>query len=51
MMNWKGFGKRQSGLISRYYPGICLEGLKKTMKNSFGIVGLSLVVYFTTLSQ
>jgi hypothetical protein len=34
MMNWKGFliGSVR-GLISRYYPGIRLEGLRKTTRN------------------
>jgi hypothetical protein len=31
-MNWKGFGRSGLGLILRYYPGICLERLKKTTK-------------------
>jgi len=30
MMNWKGGGKSGHGLILRYYPGICLEALRKT---------------------
>jgi hypothetical protein len=33
VMNWKGRGKKQSWRIWRYYRGICLEGLEKTMKN------------------
>jgi hypothetical protein len=32
MMNWKGFGKKWCGLISRYYPGIYLEGLRKSVR-------------------
>jgi hypothetical protein len=31
-MNWKGFGSPRR-LILKYYPGIFLEGLKKTMTN------------------
>jgi hypothetical protein len=27
LMNWKGFGRKQSGL--RYYPSSHLEGLRK----------------------
>jgi hypothetical protein len=32
MMNWNGCERKQSGLILRYYPNICLEGLRKTTK-------------------
>jgi hypothetical protein len=32
-MNWKGCGRKRSWLNLRYYPGICVEGLRKTMKN------------------
>jgi hypothetical protein len=32
MMNWKGFGRGSRDLILRYYPGIRLEGLRKTTK-------------------
>jgi hypothetical protein len=32
-MTWKGFGRKQSWPNLRYYPGIYLEGLRKTMKN------------------
>jgi hypothetical protein len=31
MMNWKGCGS-DHGLILRYYPNICLEGLSKSTK-------------------
>jgi hypothetical protein len=31
-MNWKAFGESVPGLIFRYYPGIRLEGLRKTTK-------------------
>jgi hypothetical protein len=30
MMNWKGCGRKRSCSNLRYYPGICLEGLRKT---------------------
>jgi hypothetical protein len=32
-MNWKEYGRKQSWPNLRYYPGICLEGLRETMKN------------------
>jgi hypothetical protein len=32
-MNWKGYGKKQSWPNLGYYPGICLEGLRKTTKS------------------
>jgi hypothetical protein len=32
-MNWKAFGESVPGLIFRYYPGIRLEGLRKTTKS------------------
>jgi hypothetical protein len=32
-MNWKGCGRKSSWPNLWYYPGICLEGLRKTMKN------------------
>jgi hypothetical protein len=33
MMNWKGFERKRSWPNLRLYPGIFLEGLRKTMKN------------------
>jgi hypothetical protein len=33
MMNWKGFKGSGRVLILIYYPGIRLEGLRKTTKN------------------
>jgi hypothetical protein len=33
MMKWEGLEGSSHGLILRYYPGICLEGLSKSMKN------------------
>jgi hypothetical protein len=32
MMNWNGCGRKRSWPNLRYYPGICPEGLTKTMK-------------------
>jgi hypothetical protein len=32
-MSWKGYGRKLSWPNLRYYPGICLEGLRKTKKN------------------
>jgi hypothetical protein len=32
MMNWKGCGKKRSWPNLIYYPGICLEGLRKARK-------------------
>jgi hypothetical protein len=40
LMNWKEYGKKQSSPDLRYYPSICLEGLRKTMKNSVRIASL-----------
>jgi hypothetical protein len=31
-INWKGCGWKRSWPNLRYYPGICLEGLRKTTK-------------------
>jgi hypothetical protein len=39
-MNWKGYGRKQSQPNLRYYPGICLEGLRKTRKTSVRIANL-----------
>jgi hypothetical protein len=39
-MRWRGVEGSSHGLISRYYPNICLEGLKKTTKPSVKIAGL-----------
>jgi hypothetical protein len=33
MVNWKGLVGSGHGLILRYYPGIRLEGLRKSTKN------------------
>jgi hypothetical protein len=33
MVNWKGCGRKRSWPKLRYYPGICLEGPRKTTKN------------------
>jgi hypothetical protein len=32
MMKWKGCVRQVSWPYLRYYPGICMEGFKKTMK-------------------
>jgi hypothetical protein len=32
-MNWKGCGRERSLCNLRYYPGICLDGLRKIMEN------------------
>jgi hypothetical protein len=32
-MNWKGYGKKQVWPDFRYYPGICLEELRKIIIN------------------
>jgi hypothetical protein len=39
MMNWKGHGRKRLLSNLRYYP-ICLEGPRKTTKNSVRIAGL-----------
>jgi hypothetical protein len=31
-MNWKGCGRKWSWPNLKYYPGICLEGLRKATK-------------------
>jgi hypothetical protein len=31
-MNWEGFRRKKSWPNLRYYPGICLKELRKTMK-------------------
>jgi len=33
VMNGKGFGRKRLLRNLRYYSGLCLEGLRKTMKN------------------
>jgi hypothetical protein len=33
MMNWKGCGRMRPRPNLRYYPSICMEGLRKTTKN------------------
>jgi hypothetical protein len=40
IMNCKGFGKKRTWPNLRYYPGICLEGLRKPWKTSVMITGL-----------
>jgi hypothetical protein len=39
-MNWEECGKKGPCPNLRYYSGICLEGLRKTMKASIRIAGL-----------
>jgi hypothetical protein len=34
LMGWKGFGRKQSWPFCRHYSGICLEGLRETMRNT-----------------
>jgi hypothetical protein len=34
MMQWKGFGRKRSWPNLRYYPEICLEGLRKPAEKS-----------------
>jgi hypothetical protein len=38
MTNWKGRERKQLLPISRYYPGICLEVLKKKQETSVTIL-------------
>jgi hypothetical protein len=33
MMKWQGYGRKRSWPDLRYYPGIFVEGLRKTTKN------------------
>jgi hypothetical protein len=40
MINCKGCGRKRSWYTLRYYPGICLEGLRKPRKASVRIAGL-----------
>jgi hypothetical protein len=40
-MNYKEYGTTQSWLNLRYYPSICLEGLKKTTKTSLRVFDVS----------
>jgi hypothetical protein len=40
MMNWKGFGRTFLWLNLRYYPSICLEGLRKPQTISVRITSL-----------
>jgi hypothetical protein len=40
VINWEDAEGSGRGLILRYYPGICLEELKKTTKTSVMIAGL-----------
>jgi hypothetical protein len=39
-MSGKGYGRKRSWPKSRYYPGICKEGLKKTTNSSVRVAGL-----------
>jgi hypothetical protein len=46
MIDWKGRGrKRLWPPVLRYYNCICLEGLKKTMKNSVRIAGFRVEIW------
>jgi hypothetical protein len=36
----KGYGSKRQWRIPRHYPGMCLEGLRKTNKTSGRIAGL-----------
>jgi hypothetical protein len=39
LMIWKGFGRKRSWPILRYYPGIRLDGLRKPTKKTIRIAG------------
>jgi hypothetical protein len=39
-MNWKGCGRKKSWPNLRYYPGICLEGLRKNKEISVSVADL-----------
>jgi hypothetical protein len=39
-MNWKNVQGSGCGLILRYYPGICVERLRKTTEDQVRIAGL-----------
>lgn len=41
IMNWKGSGRKQSWPNLRYYPGICLEELRKITRTWVRIVGVT----------
>jgi hypothetical protein len=45
MMNWKGYGRKRSLPVSRNYPGICLEKLRKTTINTVRITGFRVLKY------
>jgi hypothetical protein len=44
IINWKGYGRKRSWRNLRHYPGICLEGLRKTTKN-LRIAGLQAKIW------
>jgi hypothetical protein len=44
MINWEGCGRKWPWPNLRYYPGICLEGLRKTIKTSGKIAGLGVEI-------
>jgi hypothetical protein len=48
MMNWKEFGRKSGVAESRYYPDICVEGLRKAMKISVKIAGVPAKVTSTS---
>jgi hypothetical protein len=49
MMNWKGRGRKRSGLILKYYAGIYLEERNKTTKTSVKIAGLRVKIWIWEL--
>jgi hypothetical protein len=40
MMAWIRFGRKRQSVYISYYPGICLERLRKPQKPSVRIAGL-----------
>jgi hypothetical protein len=52
MMNWKGCGRRQSSWPNlKYYPSICLQGLRKTTKNLSENTGLRTEIWTQKLQN
>jgi hypothetical protein len=48
-MNGKGFGRKGVVGQTRHCPGICLEGLKKTMRTSIKLADVPIGVQTQTL--
>jgi len=51
MFDWKGLWRKRSSLRCNVYPGICLEGLMRTTRNSITVASRLVEIWNLDLSN